>query len=264
MARSRLRHWRPPSSLLIVAIFVSFTYGVAVGTYELFPFEYLRQAKLVITGESTNGANIPVVGERELNYLNRVEVYDLYEGTADVVMIGDSITDTAEWAEIFPEVSIANRGINGDTTEGVLNRLDSVYSIGANRAFLLIGIMDIGLGVSVDTAYSNYEKIIEDLLSHGVQPFIQSTIVAGERHQKINTQVNELNNRLRKLAASKNILFIDLNTQLEKDGILNAEFSSDDIHLNAAGYKIWKRMIEPVLMQESVSAESTKIINDTP
>ena len=157
-----------------------------------------------------------------------------------------------------------DRGIGGDTTEGVLNRLDSVYLTGAKTAFLLIGINDISRGDSVDTAYSNYEKIIEDLLSHGVQPFIQSTILAGDAKKAFNPRVNELNNRLGKLAASKNILFIDLNTHLAKGGILNVEFTTDGIHLNAAGYRIWKRAIEAVMMQALASAENTEIVINTP
>lgn len=38
----------------------------------------------------------------------------------DVVMIGESITDGAEWREVFPNVAIVNRGINGDKCAGVL------------------------------------------------------------------------------------------------------------------------------------------------
>ena len=264
MAPNRSSHRRPLTSLLFVSICVSFTYGVAVGVYKLFPFEYLYMAKAVITGVLNSAETAQAGGKINQNYLNRIAVYDLYEATSDVVMIGDSITDIAEWSEFFPAVSIANRGIGGDTTEGVLNRLDSVYLTGAKTVFLLVGINDIGRGDSVDTVYSNYEKIIEDLLSHGVQPFIQSTILAGDVKKAFNPRVNELNNRLGKLAASKNILFINLNTHLAKGGILNAEFTTDGIHLNAAGYRVWKRAIEPILMQASASAENTGIIINTP
>lgn len=225
-------------------------------------------AKVVITGASNGAETSQAGGNVTPNYLerrrNRIEVFGLAEAMSDVVMIGDSITSLVEWSELFPEVSIANRSIGGDTTEGVLNRLDSVYSTGAKIAFLLIGINDISRGDSADTVYSNYEKIIEDLLSHGVQPFIQSTILAGEVEKAFNPRVNELNNRLEKLAESKNVLFIDLNMHLEKDGILNAEFTTDGIHLNAAGYRIWKRAIEPVLMQALVSAENTENVTNTP
>ena len=50
-------------------------------------------------------------------------------GKPDVVMIGDSLTDGAEWREIFPDQKIVNRGIDSDTTDGVLARLDEIVSI---------------------------------------------------------------------------------------------------------------------------------------
>ena len=41
-------------------------------------------------------------------------------------MIGDSHNEGIDWRELFPDVKILNRGISGDTSEGVLNRLDEV------------------------------------------------------------------------------------------------------------------------------------------
>ena len=38
----------------------------------------------------------------------------------DIVMLGNSITDGGEWAEILDNVHVKNRGISGDTTDGVL------------------------------------------------------------------------------------------------------------------------------------------------
>ena len=42
------------------------------------------------------------------------------------VMPGDSLTEGIDWRELFPDVKILNRGISGDTSAGVLNRLDEV------------------------------------------------------------------------------------------------------------------------------------------
>ena len=264
MTPSKSRQWRTHITLFVLAVIVSFVYGVVVGTYKIVPFEQLRTAKKSVANVWNVAAKKSEGKKAESNRENRREIFKIYEATSDVVMIGDSITDTVDWAELFPGISIANRGLNGDTTEEVLKRLDSVYSTGAKRAFLLIGINDFSNGVSVDTAYSNYEMIIEDLLSHGIQPIIQSTLLAGENREHFNAQVNELNSRLRKLAAIQGIFFIDLNAGLAKRGILEARFTSDDIHLNAAGYEIWKRTIEPVLRQESVSAEITEIVTNNP
>src|SRR5271165_261445 len=44
--------------------------------------------------------------------------------TASIVMLGDSLTEGGPWLELTGCPSIVNRGIGGDTTKGVLGRLD--------------------------------------------------------------------------------------------------------------------------------------------
>ena len=58
--------------------------------------------------------------------------------------------------------------------------------------------------------------------------------------------------------------FVDLNVDLAKDGVLEARFTSDGVHLNAAAYKIWARSIEPALRQELVSAEIAETVIGNP
>lgn len=42
------------------------------------------------------------------------------------MMLGDSITDEGRWDELLNINTVQNRGISGDTTSGVLERLDSI------------------------------------------------------------------------------------------------------------------------------------------
>ncbi|MDQ3279044.1 MAG: hypothetical protein M3Q06_12005, partial [Bacteroidota bacterium] len=46
--------------------------------------------------------------------------------TGDILFLGNSITDGGEWSELFNDVKVKNRGISGDVTAGVLNRLAEV------------------------------------------------------------------------------------------------------------------------------------------
>ena len=66
----------------------------------------------------------------------------------DVVFLGDSITEAGPWEELFPGIRVRNRGIGGDTTGGVLRRLEQVTSGGPAKVFLLIGTNDLGRGAS--------------------------------------------------------------------------------------------------------------------
>ena len=56
----------------------------------------------------------------------------------DIVFLGNSISDGAEWSELFADNHIKNRGISGDFTIGVLNRLDEISIRKPKKVFLLI------------------------------------------------------------------------------------------------------------------------------
>ncbi len=57
-----------------------------------------------------------------------------------VLFIGDSLTEWFKLEKYFPDVDIINEGIAGDTTYGVLERLDKVIDISVDMIFLMIGI----------------------------------------------------------------------------------------------------------------------------
>ncbi len=69
----------------------------------------------------------------------RTTLFSSFHSTAKNVMIGDSLTNYGEWHEIFPETSIVNRGIVGDTTYGVIRRLDSIINTKPDNAFIMLG-----------------------------------------------------------------------------------------------------------------------------
>ena len=83
---------------------------------------------------------------------------------ADVVFLGDSLTDGCDLEKYYPEYSSVNRGISGDTTDGLLNRLKvSACDVDPKAVVLLIGVNDISSGVKPNELSDNYEKIITGL-----------------------------------------------------------------------------------------------------
>jgi len=236
----------------IVSIGATFAYGVTVGRYHVFPFSHLKAAKSFVLGPAGVKSVDAEFDGRRRNFLNRIAIHMAYASNADIVMIGDSITDYAEWSEIFPQVSIVNRGIAGDTTVGVLERMDSLTATGAKAAFILVGVNEVGTDDSVDDIFSNYEKIIEGLLAKDIKPYIQSTILVGEVRKVRNVEIVALNDRLRELARRQNLQFIDLNARLSINGVLAPQYTSDSIHLNAEGYKVWAAIIGPIINEFAI------------
>lgn len=164
--------------IAVCASLLSFTYGVVTVQYKIFPFEQLRAIKQIASPSHSD------------YFYHKKSFFEQHGGhNYDVVFIGDSITDGAEWEDLFPTLTIANRGIGGDRTDGVLKRLDSIYSTSADRAFIMIGINDFNSGMSVDEVFLNYKTIVNKLVEHGMAVYIQSTIFAGKRLEKLNTKI---------------------------------------------------------------------------
>src|SRR5262249_29644024 len=158
------------------------------------------------------------------------------------------ITEGIDWRELFPDVRILNRGIAGDTSAGVLNRLDEVIARHPKVVFLMIGVNDLQMGVPVPTINAHIRSIVAALLQSQIRVVLQKTlyVTAGYRSQ-INNKVNELNDLLSDLCGGPQVLCLNLNQILADGGALSPSFSLDGLHLNTAGYLAWKNEIKILL-----------------
>ena len=198
-------------------------------------------------------ANSPLSGTFLINAMVREkprnQLFDAFAPQVDVVMIGDSLTEGVIWSEVFPNTKIANRGIGGDRTIDILNRMDPILALHPKKAFILVGLNDLATGVSVDDAFNHYQKIIERLEKNQIQVYIQSTVECSRvRCGKQVDEVRALNACLKKYAADHRITFIDLNSLLSSKRLgLVPKYTSDGSHLTAAGYIAWSQMVQPYM-----------------
>src|SRR5207248_5674447 len=95
--------------------------------------------------------------------------------TANVVMLGDSLTEQANWSALFPDVDIDNQGIRGDSTEGALRRLDILHHANPRIVFMLFGINDIRRHISTETTLANYAKLVD--AAKPAKVYVQSTLL---------------------------------------------------------------------------------------
>jgi lysophospholipase L1-like esterase len=160
------------------------------------------------------------------------------------VMLGDSITDEGQWDELLDNPLVQNRGISGDTTQGVLQRLDSTNK-SIKQVFIMIGVNDIMRGKEAAEVYLNYLKIIKFFQDRNIKVYIQSTLFIGEkRAENFNPKIEELNKKLEAFAKENSITFINLNQIFAGNKMLEKEFTFDDLHLNGAAYKLWAQDIK--------------------
>ncbi|HTS40968.1 MAG TPA: GDSL-type esterase/lipase family protein [Xanthobacteraceae bacterium] len=67
------------------------------------------------------------------------------------------------------DVHMVNHGINGDTTEGVLARLDAAAPAGTQVAIVWIGVNDRKAGVPQPTIRANRQAIVGRLRARGIE-----------------------------------------------------------------------------------------------
>src|SRR5947209_3619292 len=107
--------------------------------------------------------------ERRTRWANRVE-----QDRSAVVLLGDSITqgwgeDFSYW---FPGMKIANRGISGDTSRGVLIRVqEDVIALHPQAVVLLIGTNDLEDKADPETIAANLKLILAEL-ARGKMPIV--------------------------------------------------------------------------------------------
>jgi lysophospholipase L1-like esterase len=170
-----------------------------------------------------------------------------------VVFLGDSITQG--WGgglgAAFPGVKVANRGISGDTTRGVLLRLqEDVLALSPAAVVLLIGTNDLEEGATPDVAASNLKLILAALEKHDAHmPIVLCQVFPSSATKKRPADQIKAMNALY-LAAVKNdrqVTYVEtwpLFADTKGDAI-PAEFP-DLLHPNEAGYAKWAAALRPV------------------
>ena len=190
-------------------------------------------------------------------YLERQTLFDNLPkpSTNTIYFLGDSLTDGCEWSELFSNTKIKNRGINGDTSEGVLNRLNQITQSKPQKIFIMIGINDLLNNIDSTKILDNYQKIITNIRynSPTTKIYIESILPMNfeldkAKRQITNKDISNFNNNLKNLADNSNIFYIDLYSKfLNSSEQLNDQYTFDGIHLNGQGYLIWKNEISKYL-----------------
>ncbi|MFU8946195.1 GDSL-type esterase/lipase family protein [Mycetocola zhadangensis] len=170
---------------------------------------------------------------------------ELQPSGGEVVLLGDSITAGGAWHEWFPDARVLNRGIDGDTTDGILARLSTVLRGDPSKVFLLIGTNDLALKRPREEIAANVGEIVRRIRAGGEGPelVVQSVM---PRHEKFSTRIRDLNQEYELLVARFDAQYLDLWPALSDDqSSLKPEFTLDDLHLTGAGYRTWANVLEP-------------------
>lgn len=171
-----------------------------------------------------------------------------------VVFLGDSITQG--WgdrlATHFPGLKFANRGISGDTSRGLLLRLDEdVLALNPRGVVLLIGTNDLEEQANPWTIAANLRLLLGRIKAHNprLPVVINQVMPSSDAKKRPAYKIKRLNVLIREAVKDQpQVTLVDTWTLFANpQGDASAAEFPDLLHLNDAGYAKWAAALRPVL-----------------
>ena len=155
-------------------------------------------------------------------------------------------------ADLAP-LTVIPRGFGGSNMNDVRHFLDELVLRHAPRAVLLYeGDNDAAAGVAPEAILGHFDAIAAGI--HEILPDARIYILAVKpsiRRWHLWEAMSATNAMLAaRAAADERVIFIDIATpMLGEDGEPRPEiFVADNLHMNGAGYDIWRDVVRPVLV----------------
>jgi beta-glucosidase len=224
---------------------------------------------VVPTPTRPNSAIIPQLNRQFMRqHTNNVEVAK--KGDIELLFMGDSITDwwrnpgrgagtngviamggKAVFEKHYGTMKVANFGIAGDTTQGVLWRLRNGEGEGykPKAVMLMIGTNNTGRNSPPEIAMGVADVVFElqkdfpdaKILLLAIFPRSGPT-------SKARTDIAQINKLISALHDNRNVFFMDIGPKfLAPDGTIPNEIMSDGLHPTNKGYEIWAEAVHDTL-----------------
>ena len=171
----------------------------------------------------------------------------------DVIFIGASNvahwkdTGLEVWNQYYSSRHAFNFGVDGDTTENVLWRLDhtNLSMLKPKVAVIFVGLNNLGdssreiaLGVK---AVSNKAR--------SLFPGVKVLLIGLTPNVRNNEVVLQADKTIQTYADNKTVFYVDLYSKMPRKGSSWKGVGPDGVHFDKDGYAIWAEQMEPMLKQ---------------
>jgi beta-glucosidase len=192
------------------------------------------------------------------------------KGDIDLLFMGDSITDwwrnpgrgdpsnpqmggKAVFEKYFGAMKVANFGIAGDTTQGVLYRLRDGEGQGFSpkAIMLMIGTNNAGNCSSAEIAEGVGAVVLElrkDFPSAKI--LLLAIFPRADPGSDLRKTVAAVNPKIAKLEDRQHVFYLDIGDKfLAADGTIPPDIMGDKLHPTQKGYEIWAEAVKQPLAQ---------------
>ena len=175
-----------------------------------------------------------------------------------IVFVGDSITDFCNLDTYYPGLKAVNRGISGDTIEGILGRLDeSIFELEPSIVVLLGGANNFAEGYDdVEThIVDTYRSILTQISARLPQAkvIVQSVYPVSDvsfhnRYKFGHGHINAINQKLEALTKSLGYNYADVFSVISTgDEEFDKKYTDDGLHPNKNGYAVISEYLRPII-----------------
>ncbi|MDO9607224.1 MAG: GDSL-type esterase/lipase family protein [Brevundimonas sp.] len=182
--------------------------------------------------------------EKSQTFLGRETIIAAIGDGASVAFLGDSIVERGPWAELWPDVRVANRGVEGITVNLLPRELRSVPR-SARTVIVMAGINDLRLEEDQpNDVAKDYLTLLAGLSAPGRQLLVVSTLPTSS--ETLNGQVAALNALLRAECAKGSCTYIDAWPGMTANGVIRDGLTlPDGVHLSGEGYRALAPLVRP-------------------
>ena len=173
-----------------------------------------------------------------------------------IVFLGDSITQG--WGDqmkgAFGDLKVANRGISGDTTRGMLYRIkEDVLDVNPRGVVLLMGTNDLEEKATPEVIADNFKLILAALKKHDADmPIVACQVFPSSATMRRPAEKIKKINELYAAAVKgdSQITLVDTYSIFANaNGDAKKEEFPDLLHPNDSGYTKWASALNPVFEQ---------------
>lgn len=161
------------------------------------------------------------------------------------MFLGDSLTEGAQWSEWFSDRAAVNRGVGGDTTRGLLDRLDPSLRSAATIV-VLIGTNDLSMGRSVHAVADGIALVVDRVVAIAPRAHVILHPIF-PRQARFAAEIRWVNAKLPRLTRGSANVVDFWAVFADARGALREDLTFDGLHLNGKGYETWASALRPVL-----------------
>lgn len=178
-----------------------------------------------------------------------------FPSPGQILFIGSSsFTKWTDVQDYFPGYKILNRAFGGSTLLDVTRyRYDVIYPYQPKQVVLYCGENDFAYSdtITVDMVVGRFKILYKYIRNkYPVVPFVYVSMKPSPSRAHLMQKYAEANKQIQEfLKKEKQCAFVDVYSKMLKpDGApMEDIFLEDNLHMNAKGYAIWKKLLLPVL-----------------